>query len=539
MGLSVVGYVILAGSPLDAVQRTSSAADWVAARIDGRVMQAHLRFLADDALEGRGPGTRGGTLAAKYVAAQFGRLGLEPLGDSGSYFQRVPLVGMTVESSELIVGGNDTLRFRDEQLLAAVRPEALITLKSEAVFAGYGIVAPAYAWDDYRGLDVRGRIVIVLGGDPGAKDTTVFTGTDSDDYGGRRYKVEEAGRHGAVGVLMIHAPAHARFPWSDLQTFWTEEQGHLPQLSSSVLVAGWVRERAAARLLRVTAAQLSSMIDQASARQRPRPAVSVPVEATVRSRVRFFDSPNVIGGWRGQGALASQAIVIGAHYDHLGIGTPVDGDSIYNGALDNASGTAGLLTLAEAFAGSRRRVSRSIMFTAFTAEEMGLLGSQAFVTWSPVTQDIVAALNLDGLELFGETADISALGMDQSSLGSIFNRAAAAEKLQIVVFDAEIRSRMFFRSDQASFARAGVPALFLRRGLSFRGRSPGWGAERREEFGATRYHTPDDELLEWYTVDGAVQQLRVIIRTAAMIADGSTRPVWSKHSKFARVRRKE
>ncbi|MCI0650505.1 MAG: M28 family peptidase [Planctomycetes bacterium] len=251
---------------------------------------------------------------------------------------------------------------------------------------------------------------------------------------------------------------------------------------------------------------------------------------------------NVIGVLRGTATSAAHRdapVVIGAHYDHLGIGTPVDGDSIYNGALDNASGTAGLLTLAEAFAGSRRRVSRSIMFTAFTAEEMGLLGSQAFVTWSPVTQDIVAALNLDGLELFGETADISALGMDQSSLGSIFNRAAAAEKLQIVVFDAEIRSRMFFRSDQASFARAGVPALFLRRGLSFRGRSPGWGAERREEFGATRYHTPDDELLEWYTVDGAVQQLRVIIRTAAMIADGSTRPVWSKHSKFARVRRKE
>ncbi|MEP6572094.1 MAG: M28 family peptidase [Gemmatimonadota bacterium] len=514
--------------------QTASYATRVAQAVSGKVMRAHLEFLADDALEGRGTATRGGLLASKYIASEFERMGLEPAGDSGSYFQRVPIIALTPQPTMRVTAPTATaLKFRDDYVLWSMRDEADVQLHAPAVFVGYGIVAPEYQWDDYRGTDVKGKIVVCLVNDPGLRDSTIFKGRILTYYGRWTYKIEEAARHGAAGILMIHTTESATYPWTTVTGSWTGEQVRLERPATSLVIAGWIKDSVAGMLFKSAGADLSALTTAAATRGFAPAPLTLEFDAGVRSVVRRSSTSNVIGRLPGRGPRANEAILIGGHYDHLGIRQPVDGDSIYNGAEDNASGTAAVITLAQAFVSNRAGAGRSILFVAFGAEESGLLGSQAFAETPPwPLKRLAAVLNMDVLNLYGRTRDVAALGVEQSTLGAIYRRAAAAEGLKVVVNREALIQGSFFRSDHFPLAKAGVPALSIEGGLDFVGKPTGWGERQRQEYTDKRYHQPQDEILPWFTMDGAVQQMRTVARTAIAVAQATDQPTWLNGSEF-------
>jgi Zn-dependent M28 family amino/carboxypeptidase len=401
------------------------------------------------------------------------------------------------------------------------------------VFVGYGIVAPEYEWNDYAGVDVKGKTVIMLVNDPGLVDSTIFRGKILTYYGRWTYKIEEARRQGAAGILLVHTTESATYPWTTVLSGWTGPQVRLEVAPSSLVVAGWLQHDAADRLFRSAGADLSSLTQAASRRGfRPLP-LKLELDAAVRSTIRRSATENVLGRWPGSGKLRNEAVLIGGHYDHFGIGAPVDGDSIYNGAVDNASGTAGVLAAAEAFVRSGVHTARSTVFIGFAAEEAGLLGSQSLATNPPFPlRDMAAILNMDELNLFGRTRDVSALGLDQSSLGKLFKQAAAAEGLRVTTNQEALVQGQYFRSDHFSLARAGVPGTSLQSGLDFVGHPAGWGQQQWDEFVAKRYHQPGDNVLPSFSYDGAVQQVRVTVRTAVLAANAPAQLLWSKTSEF-------
>ena len=512
---------------------TASPATRAARALDARVLRAHLEFLADDALEGRKPGTRGGKTAAKYIATQFERLGLAPAGDSGTYFQRVPIISLTPEPTLSVTGAASQLAWKNDYVMWSMRNDSLVKVHGDVVFAGYGIVAPELGWNDYEGLDAKGKIVVVLVNDPGLQDSTIFRGKILTYYGRWTYKIEEAQRQGAAGILIVHTTESATYPWTTVLSAWVGSQVRLETPPGSLVVAGWLQQEVAARLFQQGGQDLAAL-SAAAARRGFRPVpLKLQVDASVRSAIQRSETENVLGRWPGKGALAREAVLIGGHYDHFGIAAPVDGDSIYNGAEDNASGTAGVLATAEAFVRSGVHTGRSLVFVGFAAEEAGLIGSQALATNPPFPlRDMAAILNVDVLNLYGRTRDFSALGLEQSSLGRAIGQAAAAEGLRLTTNEDALIRGAYFRSDHFSLARAGVPGTSLESGLDFVGRPAGWGKEQQALFTEKRYHQPSDEILPWFTYDGAMQQLRVIIRTAVLVGSTPTQPKWSANSEF-------
>ena len=511
-----------------------AAATRLARTVNPEGYRAHLEFLADDDLEGRAPATRGGDLAAKYIAAQFRRLGLEPAGDSGSYFHRVPIIALTPSPVLKVTGPTPaTLRYRDDYVLWSMRNEEQVNLAGPAVFVGYGIVAPEWGWNDYAGLDVKGKIVFCLVNDPGLRDPDIFRGKILTYYGRWTYKIEEAERQGAAGLILIHTTESATYPWSTVAGSWTGEQVRLEEPASSLVVAGWMRDDVAAPLFAQGNFDLADLTDKAARKGFHGVALPFELDIGVSSAIRRSSTANVVGRLPGRGRLASDAVLIGGHYDHLGVRAPVNGDSIYNGAEDNASGSAAVLAAAEAFVQSGVQPQRSILFMAFGAEESGLLGSQAYATRPTIPlKNLAGVLNMDVMNLYGRTRDVSALGVDQSSLGGVFTTAAAAEGLRVTVDSGSLIRGSFFRSDHFPFARAGVPALSLESGHDFEGRPAGWGEEQQQEYTEKRYHQPQDEILPWFTMAGAVQQMKVILRTALAIANAPSQPKWSAGSEF-------
>jgi Zn-dependent M28 family amino/carboxypeptidase len=531
---------LLSSLPLAAQSQTSSspsAAAKVAGAVDQRVLRSHLEFLADDALEGRRPGTRGGELAAKYIAAQFGRLGLQPAGDSGTYYQHVTIITLTPSPAVRIAApAPGDLAYRKDYVLWSMRNDSLVSLKGDLVFVGYGIVAPEYQWDDYRGLDVKNKIVVALVNDPGLRDSTIFRGPILTYYGRWTYKIEEAQRQGAAGILLIHTAESATYPWSTVQSSWTGPQVRIEEPPKSLLIAGWLTRDAAGRLFQLGGKELSALMDQAARHGFEAVPLGVQLDATVRSSIQRSSTSNVLGKLPGRGPLASEAVLIGGHYDHFGIGAPVNGDSIYNGAEDNASGTAAVLTAAEAFVRSGVRTGRSLVFVGFTAEESGLLGSQAMVARSAIPLSRIAAiLNLDVMNLYGRTQDVAAVGLDQSNLSKTFGQAAAAEGLQVTESREALLHGAFFRSDHFPLARAGIAGLSIENGQHYVGQPTDYGKKKQEEYTEKRYHQPSDEVLPSFNYDGARQQLRVIVRTAVTVADASAQPAWNSGSEFRKA----
>jgi Zn-dependent M28 family amino/carboxypeptidase len=500
-------------------------------------MDAHLKYLADDLLEGRAPATRGGELATKYIAAQFEALGLEPAGADRSFYQPVALVGMVPHP--LLVWGKEgaarPLKYLDEFVAWAERPEQHVVADGDVVFVGYGISAAEWRWDDYKDLDVRGKVLLMLVNTPGLQDSTVFNGRALTYYGRWTYKLEEAARRGALGAILIHTTESATYGWDVVRGSWSVEQFKLDRpAAASIAFAAWVTHDAAQAALAQTALSLDSLTRAAAHREfRPIPT-GLRVAVDVSSVLRHVRSANVVARIPGSdAALRRQAVLFTAHWDHKGIGPAVNHDSIYNGAEDNASGVAAMLAAAQAAIQLRPRPRRSLLFVATTAEESGLLGSEAYVRDPLVPLDQTAAvLNLDVTNVRGATRDIDALGADRSTLGPIFAAAARADSLG-VVHEPDVRGS-FYRSDHFPFAKAGVPALSIQSGLDFVGRPAGWGREQAALYNRERYHQPSDEYRAGFSYDGMAQEVRVTLRVAVAVANADAMPQWLPNSEFQR-----
>ena len=530
-------------------QQHDAAIARVTAAIRASEIWGPLRFLSDDLLEGRGTGARGGELAVQYLASRFIALGLEPAGDSGTYFQRVPIVAQNPTGTlEYTAGGaSRALRYRQDfvawsEQVPAPSPEerpgaplfSSVDAVSELVFVGFGIAAPEWRWDDFKGVDVRDKILLVLVNDPGLRDSTIFRGKTLTYYGRWTYKLEEAARRGARGVLLVHNDTMATYGWNTVVNSWTGDQVRLLKPNTSLMWAGWITQSAAAAMLRDRDLELGQLMAAATRRDFTPVNTGITVHGSVASTVRRTTTANVVARLPGSDpSLRNEVVAIGAHWDHHGIGRPVNGDSILNGALDNASGVATMLAVADAYVRAGVRPKRSLLFVGFTAEEKGLLGSQAFAEGPPVPlRHVAAILNIDGANLWGQTRDIGALGSDQSSLGRSFERAARAEGLRVSVNREALASGGFFRSDHFPLAKVGVPGLSFQGGEDFVGRPASWGREQREEYTRLRYHQPGDEILPWYTVDGALQQARVLARLAWLVGEDPRQPVWGPASEF-------
>ena len=522
----------LVAVPLSAQQVSDGTR--AARAVDGTVMQAHLEFLANDLLEGRKPGARGGKLAALYLKAQFERLGLEPAGDSGTYYHHVPIISLTPSPTLSVQhdGTTETLSYMKDYMLWSMHDTSSVSASGELVYVGYGIVAPEYNWNDYAGVDVKGKIVVTLVNDPGLQDSTLFRGSTLTYYGRWTYKIEEAERQGAAGILMIHTDESATDPWSTVSSSWSGPQIRVARKSGPLVVAGWLTHEAAAQLMG-GAARLDSLTRTAARRGFQPVSLNATATASVESKVERTGTDNVVARLPGYGPHKAEAVIIGGHYDHFGISTPVDGDSIYNGAEDNASGTAAVLTVAEAMVRAGVRPDRSIIFIGFAAEEAGLLGSTAFAARPTMPlKDIAGVLNMDVMNLHGASRDVGALGLDQSSLGVTFREAVRAEGLSVAVNPEALRTGAFFRSDHFPFARAGVPALSIEGPTRFVGRSATYAKQVAEDYTAHRYHQPSDEVLPSFDYAGAVQQMKVITRAALLVADATGMPTWSPTSEF-------
>ena len=533
---AIAALALLACAQPALAQRTASPESRVIAQLRPATIWGALRFLSDDALEGRGTGARGGELAAHYLASQFMAMGLEPAGDSGTWFHNVPIITLVPSATIAVSGGSapHTLRFRDDFVAWAERPDSLVTVSAELVFVGFGIAAPEWQWDDYKGVDVRGKILVMLVNDPGLRNPDIFRGRILTYYGRWTYKLEEAARRGAAGVLLVHNDTMATYGWETVRNSWTGDQVRLLTPPTSLAFAGWIQQPVAAALLGAQGFDLDRMMRDAATRLFHPVFTGINVSVTVHSTVRYSSAPNVVARWRGSDStLRNEVVAVTAHYDHHGIVAPVRGDSIMNGAVDNASGTASILGVAEAFARSGVRPRRSVLFVAFTGEEKGLLGSGAFAQRPPVPLGRMAAVfNVDETNLFSATRDIAALGTDQSSLGAVLARAARAEGLRVTTDSSALLRGSFFRSDHFPLAKAGVPALSWESGHDAVGHPAGWLTAQWETYNNERYHQPSDTLLSSYTLDGTLQQLRVLIRSVLIVGNQTAQPTWNAGSEF-------
>jgi Zn-dependent M28 family amino/carboxypeptidase len=410
--------------------------------------------------------------------------------------------------------------------------------RSQLVFAGYGIVAPEIGWNDYEGVDVRGRTVIVLVNDPGyASGDERFAGRAMTYYGRWTYKYEEAARQGAAGVLIVHQDGPAGYPWAVVKSGWSGPQFMLDSDGelSVPIVQGWLSEATARTILQRDGLDLDSLA-AAAAQDDFRPAgLNQRLSLQLHNEIRRSVSRNVIARIPGRTRPAEHVVYMG-HWDHLGTDSGMEGDSIYNGALDNASGTAGLVELAEAFKALRHQPERSVVFIALTAEEQGLLGSR-FYAANPAwpLRDAVAAINVDGLNIYGPTRDVAVIGSGMSELDSLLSEAAA-ERGRTLRPDDEPEKGYFFRSDHFEFAKRGVPALFIGTGLDDLRFGEDWARARHEEFASEHYHKPSDEYDPAWNLEGAVDDLRLLFDVGLRLADGDRWPNWSEVSEFRAIR---
>ena len=514
--------------------------------ITGALIGQHIKVLASDEYQGRRPFTPGEEKATSYLAAEFKKLGLQP-GPNGTYFQPVPLVEIvgTPDSTATVTGNGKalTLKYRADYMARTEREQPVIKVtNSPLVFAGHGVVAPEYKWDDYAGLDVKGKTVVVLINDPGnaGNDTTMFKGKAMTYYGRWGYKYEEAARHGATGILIIHDTKPASYPWTVVQSSngGAKLQPQMPDHGASkVALEGWMTLDAAKRLF-AAAGQSYDEAYAAANKQgfRPRP-MGLCFSTTLHNKITLKASKNVVAVLPGT-TRAKEYIIYTAHWDHLGIGKPIAGDSIYNGALDNASGCAGLLAIANGFVRTKEKPARSIVFLAVTGEEQGLLGSAYYAAhplYAPAST--VANINMDGLLGFGPMRDLTITGYGQSDLDD-YARAAAKEQNRYVLPDQHPETGSFYRSDHFSFAKIGVPALYAKGEFDSRLRGKAFIEERRKDFEAKRYHQPADEYDPQWNLRGAEQDARLLFRIGQRLASETTFPQWKAGSEFKATRDK-
>ncbi|HEY6621287.1 MAG TPA: M28 family peptidase [Steroidobacteraceae bacterium] len=512
--------------------------------IDRRRIRAHVQFLANDLLEGRGTGTRGGDIAANYIAAQFALYGLKPAGDNGTYLQKVDFVGVktlpgTIASLQPAHGSAIDLKLADDYVVGSQTQTDSVDIDAPIVFVGYGIEAPEYKWDDFKGVDVKGKVVLVIVNEPPSKDPKFFNGEALTYYGRWTYKFEEAARKGAVGALIIHRTDLASYGWEVVRNSWSGEQVALgndrdPKLKA----AAWIQLDVARKLVSAANLNLDEMMAAAGTRQFQAKELPVRFKAHIESKVRKFVSYNVLGLLPGK-QDGTQAVAYSAHYDHLGIDPSMTGDNIYNGAVDNGTGCGILLELAHAFTTSAAKPPSSVLFAAVTAEEKGLLGSNYLGKHLPIPAAKIALdLNYDAILPMGMPQSVNVTGAQRTSFYPTVEKTAAAFGFEIQA-DAEPGAGHYYRSDHFSMARAGVPAFSINTGVKFVGHTPEWGKAQHEEYTAKRYHRPSDEFSPSmdFTSDAEMAKFGFALGWQAMLEKGTVN--WLPGDEFEAVRRRE
>jgi len=468
--------------------------------IDPERIRAHVRFLSDDLLEGRGTGQRGGDIAANYLATEFALDGLNPAGDAGGYMQKVAMVGVTAlpETTFTLLpnkGQPMPLRLAEDFVVSNETQQPKSDIDAPIVYVGYGITAPEYNWDDYKGTDVRGKVLLMLVNEPPSDDPKFFKGKALTYYGRWTYKYEEAARRGAVGAILIHKTEMASYGWDVVRNSWSGEEAYLRENDRPKLVAAsWIQLESARGLAAVAGMDLDRMISDASSRDFHPVALPIKLQAHVVSKIRPFDSNNVIAILPGSDpTLKSQAVIYTAHYDHLGIVPGQPGDNIYNGALDNATGCAILLEIAHAYATAETKPGRSILFASVTGEEKGLLGSEYLGTHPPIpAAKIVLDLNYDDVPPLGAPEETEVTGAERTSFYPEVESTARDFKLAIRP-DARPEAGHYYRSDHFSLARVGIPSFSINEGVKYKGHDVAWGMRQAEDYTAKHYHQPSDE----------------------------------------------
>ena len=506
---------------------------------------AHARFLSSDALQGRGVGGRAETVTTEYIAAQFELAGARPAGDGGTYFQAVPLVGVQTQPDARLswssAGARRSLKYLDEFVAVNHRQEPLVELDAEAVFVGHGIVAPEFDWDDYKGVDVKGKVVILFTNEPPSDDAGFFGGPALTYYGRWTFKYEEALRQGAAGCLIIHTTPTAGYPWEVVRNSWSGREPFvkLAPGEGALALAGWVHSGAAAAMLAGTGKNLDELLAAADSRDFQPLPLSIRLQARLASDVEAVNTRNVVGLMEGSDPrLKEEAVVYTAHWDHLGVGIAVDGDDIYNGAVDNATGLAVLLELARAFGELAQRPKRSIVFAAVGAEEGGLRGSEYYAhhPFIPAAKTAVN-INFDGLAPLGPANDITLPGFERTTLRPIVE-ALASESGFVIRPEAHPGQGYYYRSDHFSMAKVGVPAFSLKLGVDYAGKPEGWGLKAQEDYTANRYHQPSDEFDPSWDFSGLEQLARFGFELGLRVANEPELPTWNDGDEFLPARLK-
>lgn len=511
-----------------------------------------IRTLSSDDFLGRKPGTEGEVRTVAYLEQQFKSLGLQPGNTDGTYVQDVRLVGLTpAQSRPFSVSGHGkttTLAWKDDVVAWTKRVVESSSLdNSEMVFVGYGVTAPEFGWDDFKDVDVKGKTIVVLvndpqvpkASDPSTLDDTVFGGRAMTYYGRWTYKYEEAARHGAAGVLIVHETGPAGYPFSVVQGNLGERLDLVTDDKNMgrAAVEGWLSLDAAKKVLSMAGQDFDTLKTQALSRDfRPVP-LGLSASIGISNTIRTMASKNVLAKLEGSDStLKDEYVIYSAHWDHFGQGDPVDGDDIYNGALDNASGTAMVLEIARAFTQVQPKPKRSILFLMVTAEEQGLLGSAYYAAYPvyPLAKT-VAAINVDGINQWGRTTDVTVIGLGASQLDD-YLRAAATEQGRTLRPDPESEKGYYYRSDHFNFAKKGVPALYIEAGIEYIGKDPDYGTRKREEYTSHDYHAPSDEVKADWDLAGAAEDGRLLLGVGSRVADAATWPEWAPGNEFRATR---
>lgn len=515
--------------------------------VNDTALARHVETLASDAFGGRAPGSPGEEMTINYVSNAFQDAGLKP-ANGGSYIQDVPLVSIETTGAPTLTvkGGNRPLEFsyREDQVLWTRREAAMSTLTdSELVFVGYGINAPERNWNDYEGIDVTGKTVVILVNDPGyaTQDETLFNGNAMTYYGRWDYKFDEAARQGAAAALVIHDTKPAAYPWATVDASWTGPLFDIVRADKGASLAsieGWITTKTADALFKSAGLNRETLSKAAESKGFKAVAMNLTATTSINSDVKHVTSRNVAGYVEGS-KNPDDIFIYMAHWDHIGTDPNIEGDGIYNGALDNATGTGGLIELARAYASAATPPERSVLFLSVTAEEQGLLGS-AFYAANPLfpLKNTVGGLNMDGLNNYGPTNDVSVVGLGNSELDTYLTKAAT-EQNRVLIGDQEPEKGYFYRSDHFELSKLGVPMIYPGAGYDHKTKGRAYVEKLTAQFLANDYHTPSDEYDPNWDLTGAIEDLKLYYNTGRYVIDSDQWPNWNEGSEFKEIRDKQ
>jgi Zn-dependent M28 family amino/carboxypeptidase len=545
-------FTALAVAALCGCSRETGSPTAALASFSGERLLNHIRTLSSDEFEGRAPGSKGEQLTIKYMEDQFRAAGLEPGNPDGTYLQNVPLVGITPDPAMklTLTGHGKTIepKFPDDFVAWSKRVTETSVIDADLIFVGYGVQAPEFQWDDFKGADIKGKILIEFINDPPVPDLAdpakldprTFGGDAMTYYGRWTYKFEKAAQMGAAGCIIIHQTDRAGYPWEVVRNSWSGTQFDLaaPDKNMSRLaVESWITSDFAAKIFKSAGQDLDKLIAAAARRDfRPVP-LGLREKLAIHNTLRTLDSHNVIARLTGSDPeLKNSYVIYTAHWDHFGIGPEMNGDKIYHGAVDNASGSAALLEMARAYKMLRTPPKRTILFLSVTAEEQGLLGSQYYAEHAlyPLARTALN-INMDGMNVLGRTSDIVQIGRGASTLDNEVD-AVAKQQGRIVKSDPEPEKGLYYRSDHFQFAKNGVPAFEPEAGVDFVGRPAGWGLEQRRKYTAEQYHKPADKIQPDWDLSGALQDSQFYFLLGYAVANETSAPEWNPGTEFKAVR---